>query len=98
MPILFPVSVAHRRISTQCPKALALPVAHRFDFSTVPPSRGSSRCMTPVISLFWHFLVLVLSNAVLVLVLSNAVLVLVLDAKSVLASDSGTPLIASMVE
>ena len=37
--------------------------------------------MAPVISLFWHFFVLVLSNAVLVLsnavlVLSNAVLVL----------------------
>ena len=33
---------------------------------------------------------------VLVLVLSNAVLVLVIDARSVLASDSGTRLIASM--
>ncbi len=33
-----------------------------------------------------------------VLVLSNAVLVLVIDARSVLARDSGTPLIAIMVE
>jgi hypothetical protein len=38
--------------------------------------------------LFWQFSVLVLSNAVLVLVI---------DARSVLASDSGTPLIAIMV-
>lgn len=38
-------------------------------------------------ALFWHFFVLVLSNAVLVLVI---------DARSVLASDSGTPLIARM--
>ena len=38
---------------------------------------------------FWHFFVLVLSIAVLVLVI---------DARSGLASDSGTPLIAIMVE
>ena len=43
MPNLLPVSAFRRRISKQCQKALAEPVAHRFDFHRPCHPAGQSR-------------------------------------------------------